>query len=221
MLRIATLTRPSRISLNIQRNRFSTSRPGVVKKVLKWSLLGAAGLYGGVYLLYYGARSRVEQLNWLERYTPSLLLQRAQNILQYLPSLPENANASANKQSQNPSVVSPRKEEENTTVKPKDTKLQNSIKDSNLLSGLARGSNSLIELYHEVLELLSGFHEPEGKEGIPDQLPRVVVVGDQSAGKTSVLEMLTRARIFPRGAGEMMTRSPVMVTLVEGTYWLQ
>lgn len=47
-------------------------------------------------------------------------------------------------------------------------------------------------------------------------IPRVVVIGPQSVGKSSLLELLIGVKFLPKGEG-MITRTPILIQTLQGT----
>jgi len=67
--------------------------------------------------------------------------------------------------------------------------------------------DNLINIVNELDEILSQFNAELVKE-----LPHIVVVGGQSAGKSSVLESFVGRDFLPRGK-DMVTKRPLILKL--------
>lgn len=48
------------------------------------------------------------------------------------------------------------------------------------------------------------------------EIPRVIVIGPQSVGKSSLLELLIGVKFLPKGEG-MITRTPILIQTIHGT----
>ncbi len=77
-------------------------------------------------------------------------------------------------------------------------------------SGL-RYRELLIPAINKLLEI---FKTTGAGSGADIKLPKIVVVGDQSSGKSSVLESLVSQPFLPRGT-DMITRCPIVINMIQ------
>ncbi|CAD5225714.1 unnamed protein product [Bursaphelenchus xylophilus] len=81
------------------------------------------------------------------------------------------------------------------------------MKDNSKPSG--KGMDRLIQLVSKLQDVFSTVDAASQEM----QLPQIVVVGDQSAGKSSLLERIVRRDFLPRGTG-IVTRQPLVLDLI-------
>ncbi|MCP9265601.1 Dynamin-1-like protein [Dirofilaria immitis] len=96
----------------------------------------------------------------------------------------------------------------NTTKTPL-TKSNLTATNENLLKNSQIFMESLIPVINKLQEVFSAIGTREAEI----QLPQIVVVGSQSAGKSSVLEGIVGRDFLPRGAG-IVTRRPLILQLI-------
>ena len=73
-----------------------------------------------------------------------------------------------------------------------------------------KGNEGIETLVPLIIKLQNAFNAIKAKNSI--ELPQIVVVGAQSAGKSSVLESIVGRDFLPRGTG-IVTRCPLVLQL--------
>src|SRR5271170_1650536 len=84
---------------------------------------------------------------------------------------------------------------------------------SNFFEGINIGNQLFKSLYGKIMGIFkNSFSEDEIKEY---KLPRVIVVGNESSGKSSLLENITKCQLFPRDS-KICTKCPILVRMISG-----
>jgi GTP-binding protein EngB required for normal cell division len=91
----------------------------------------------------------------------------------------------------------------------KSTKVSDFYQGENIFSQL---KNSLFGQIENIFEQVLSDNTKENY-----QLPKVIVIGTESSGKSSLLERITKCQIFPRD-GKLCTKCPIKVKLVSVNY---
>jgi dynamin 1-like protein len=74
------------------------------------------------------------------------------------------------------------------------------------------GNKNLLKIITELDRLITKY-----KMNSSFSIPQIIVVGPQSVGKSSLLELLIGKKFLPKGEG-MITRTPILIRTVNGKY---
>lgn len=91
---------------------------------------------------------------------------------------------------------------------------QESVQESAFYEGITLFERMKRSLYGSVQKMFNDVFNEDEKSDY--QLPNIVVIGDESTGKSSLLEAITKCKIFPRDS-KICTKFPIRVRLSTGT----
>jgi len=90
-------------------------------------------------------------------------------------------------------------------------------KKSTSISDFFQGENIFLQLKNSLFGQIKKIFEQVFSDNTEKdyQLPKVIVIGTESSGKSSLLERITKCQLFPRD-GKLCTKCPIKVKLENG-----